>query len=150
MTDLELQRQKNRIDLKVDVLTKDGLPKFMEKAGYGNLISEVREDGLGEEINRVLENTGKIYADEVLKWAHVEKNGKALIREVEARFKEFALVEHYSNSYTFKVSRDANSIGYVFGMMEDLKKRYSIQEYSASQTTLEQIFNMFARSASNR
>ena len=147
LADAELQRQKKRIDLKVDVLTAAGLPKFMEKAGYSNLISEVREDGLGEEINRVLENSGKIYADEVLKWAHIEKNGKALIREIEARFKEFTLVEHYSNSYTFKVSRDANSIGYVFGMMEDFKKRYSIQEYSASSTTLEQIFNMFARQA---
>ena len=56
-----------------------GLPKFMEKTGYGSLINEIREDGLGEEINRVLENSCKIYANEVLKWAHIEKNGKALI-----------------------------------------------------------------------
>ena len=118
--------------MKVDILTRDSLPKFLEKAGCSNLICEIHEDGLGAEINRVLENSGKIYVDEVLKWAHIEKNGRALINQIETRFNEFTLVEHYSNSYTFKVSRDSNSIGYVFGMMEDFKKKYSIQEYSAS------------------
>ena len=118
--------------MKGDTLTRKGLVKFMEKAGYSNLLNEIREDGLGSEINRVLENTSKIYVDEVLKWVHIEKNGKALINDLEARFKEFTLIEHYSNSYTFKVSRDSNSIGYVFGMMEDLKKKHNIQEYSAS------------------
>jgi len=29
-------------------------------------------------------------------------------------------------------------------MLEDLKESYSIQEYSAQQTSLEQIFNVFA------
>jgi hypothetical protein len=47
-----------------------------------------------------------------------------LIKHLESKFKEFSLVEHYSNSYTFKVSRDSNSIGYVFGMMEDIKKQF--------------------------
>lgn len=56
---------------------------------------------------------------------------------LEGKFKEFQVVEHYSNSYTFKVSRDAQSIGFVFGMMEEMKKQYQVQEYSASQTSLE-------------
>lgn len=123
--------------MKDDSLTKQDLPQFMERAGYSNFTSEIREDGLGEAIHRTLENNGKVYVDEVLKWTHIQKNGKALIQELESRFKEFTLIEHYSNSYTFKVSRDSNSIGYVFGMMEDFKAKYSIQEYSASQTTLE-------------
>ena len=54
-----------------------------------------------------------------------------MISELEKSFSEFQLVEHYSNSYTFKVSRDQYSIGSVFGMLEDFKKKYSIQEYSA-------------------
>ena len=63
---------------------------------------------------------------------------------------EFQLVEHYSNSYTFKVSRDQFSIGAVFGMLEDFKNKYSIQEYSAQQTSLEQIFNIFAMQAGSK
>jgi len=46
-----------------------------------------------------------------------------------------------------KVSRDEFSIGYLFGMMEDIKAEYQISEYSVSQTTLEQIFNNFAQEA---
>ena len=53
------------------------------------MIGEVREDGLGEEIARVLETSKKIYAEEVLKWAHIVKNGKALMKELEAKFEEF-------------------------------------------------------------
>ena len=97
----------------------------------------------------MLDTSKRIYAEEVLKWAHIVKNGKAIMVQIEKEFKEFSLVEHYSNSFTFKVSRDGKAIGFVFGMMEDFKKRYCIQEYSASQTTLEQIFNMFARQAQN-
>ena len=49
-----------------------------------------------------------------------------IIKELQKNFKEYQLVEHYSNSYTFKVSRDRYSIGAVFGMIEEFKKKYSI------------------------
>lgn len=62
-------------------------------------------------------------------------------------FKEVNLLEHYSNSYTFRTSRDSYSIGYLFGLMEDIKQEFEISEYSVTQTTLEQIFNNFAREA---
>ncbi len=62
-------------------------------------------------------------------------------------FTSVEVLEHFSNSYTIKVSRDSYSIGYLFGYMEDIKNEYSISEYSVSQTTLEQIFNNFAKEA---
>lgn len=45
------------------------------------------------------------------------------------------------------MSRDNYSIGYLFGLMEDIQQPYDISEYSVTQTTLEQIFNMFAKQA---
>jgi hypothetical protein len=36
------------------------------------------------------------------------------------------------------------TIGYLFGVIEDAKEGLGISEYTLSQTTLEQIFNMFA------
>jgi len=35
-------------------------------------------------------------------------------------------------------------------MLEEMKDRYSIQEYSAQQTSLEQIFNVFASQAGKK
>ena len=62
-------------------------------------------------------------------------------------FRESEILEHFNNTYKFKVSKDNYSIGYLFGLMEDIKDEFSISEYSVSQTTLEQIFNNFARDA---
>lgn len=62
-------------------------------------------------------------------------------------FSSCEVIEHYSNSYLVKVSKDNYSIGYLFGLMEDIKESFAISEYSVSQTTLEQIFNNFAKEA---
>jgi hypothetical protein len=55
------------------------------------------------------------------------------------------VIEHFSNRFNVKVARNKHSIGFVFGFMEEMKSEFAISEYSATQTTLEQIFNMFAR-----
>ena len=60
-------------------------------------------------------------------------------------FSKVELLEHFSNSYVVKVSKDQYSIGFLFGFMEGFKTQFSISEYSVSQTTLEQIFNTFAK-----
>jgi len=56
---------------------------------------------------------------------------------LEDRFKEFKIIEHYGSSWKLKVSRDNYSIGYLFGMMEDIQGEFNISEYSVTQTTLE-------------
>ena len=56
-------------------------------------------------------------------------------------------MEHYGNNWKLKVSRDNYSIGFLFGMMEDIQVQYDISEYQVTQTTLEQIFNNFALEA---
>jgi hypothetical protein len=42
------------------------------------------------------------------------------------------------------VPTGGRTIGSLFGILEDQKVALDIQEYSVSQTTLEQIFQMFA------
>jgi len=123
------------------------LQALLEKTGFENLHQEICENGFGHDLFRVLQKSGKLYINEVLRWAHIERHGQLLMENLESKFKEFQLLEHYSNSYTFKVSRDSQSIGFVFGMMEDIRQQFQIQEYSATQTSLEQIFNIFARAA---
>ena len=43
-----------------------------------------------------------------------------------------------------RVSRQDKTIGQMFGMIDELKAKYHIDQYSISQTTLEQIFQSFA------
>eukprot|EP00924_Labyrinthula_sp_SR-Ha-C_P000101 maker-scaffold_39-snap-gene-1.2-mRNA-1 protein AED:0.03 eAED:0.04 QI:0/0/0/1/0.33/0.25/4/0/1866 len=57
------------------------------------------------------------------------------------------LIEFHGFQAVFKLSRDdaGSGIADVFDLCEKNKERFNISEYSISQTTLEQIFNMFAR-----
>lgn len=81
---------------------------------------------------------------EVLKWAHVESQGHILLKRLEKTFGKADLIQHFSNKFDFKVAKANHSIGWVFGFMEQIKIEFTIGEYQATQTTLEQIFNMFA------
>lgn len=51
----------------------------MKKIGQSELRREICEGGIGEDMHRVLSNTGKLYVDELIKWAHVEHNGNDII-----------------------------------------------------------------------
>ena len=80
----------------------------------------------------------------MLQWAHLESKGYNLQKRFEKTFGKAELVQHFTNKFDFKVAKAKHSIGFVFGLMEQLRNEFSIGEYSATQTTLEQIFNMFA------
>ena len=56
-----------------------------------------------------------------MRWTFTERSGTALVSKFNPMFKELQVVEHYNNSYKLKVSRDNYSIGFLFGMMEDIK-----------------------------
>ena len=59
-------------------------------------------------------------------------------------FGSVLIVESLANTVHYKVPKNGHSIGFVFGLMDEFKEKYSLSEYTASQTTLDQIFNMFA------
>jgi hypothetical protein len=50
----------------------------------------------------------------------VEGQGNKTIDHLEGIFKTLKIIEHYGTSWKLKVSRDHFSIGYLFGMMEDI------------------------------
>jgi hypothetical protein len=79
----------------------------------------------------------------------MEVNGNNALDHLDKVFSKCEVIEHFGNTWKLKVSRDNFSIGFLFGMMEELQPRFFISEYSVAQTTLEQIFNNFAIMAEN-
>ena len=69
-------------------------------------MSQISPNGLGADIYQFLEKTGSISIDELLNWVHIQKNGADLLALLKARFSKVALLEHHSNSFTFKMSKD--------------------------------------------
>lgn len=113
-----------------------------------HLENELCKEGIASDFCAELNGPkGSIALDEFIRFVFTETRGHFIIERLESMFTSVEVIEHFSNSYLIKVSRDSYSIGYLFGMMEDVKTQHSISEYSVSQTTLEQIFNNFAKEA---
>ena len=65
-------------------------------------------------------------------------------------FDDVTLVDYFENSFKLKVNKNINNKtnptnGFLFTYLEDVKRDCNISEYSISQTSLEQIFNKFAK-----
>lgn len=73
------------------------------------------------------------------------KNNMIALEALLDQFGEALLLEQYAPRYRYRVPKGDKSVGYFFSLMETLKGKLGVDEYIASQTTLEQIFNGFAR-----
>ena len=92
-----------------------------------------------------LKENKKVEVNSLAEWVLIEKIGGDIYNWLTKEFVDIRLIEHYGCYYKFKLEKKLDfSIGYLFGKIEDVKERLKINEYSLSQTTLEQIFNMFA------
>ena len=109
------------------------------------MISLIKPNQIGYEFHQIFAKGLEVNAQEFMRWQFTESRGEKTLQFLEAKFDDFEVIEHYGSSWKLKVSRDNYSIGYLFGMMEDIKSSYEISEYSINQTTLEQIFNNFAQ-----
>jgi hypothetical protein len=52
--------------------------------------------------------------DDFLKWVFTETRGAAILDRFETMFTSVEVIEHYSNSYKIKVSRDNYTIGCLY------------------------------------
>ncbi|CAI2385685.1 unnamed protein product [Moneuplotes crassus] len=111
-----------------------------------NILAEFHSEGFGKEIIKILDERGYYPATELLKWEHITRNNLEAIKVLVSEFGETLLIEQIYPRYRYSVQKQDKSIGYFFGLLEKVREKLNLDEYSASQTTLEQIFNGFARS----
>ena len=67
----------------------------------------------------------------------------ALFGVIESLCRDFVnveVLEHYGNYMKLRVERLDKSIGFLFKLIEELRDEHQLEDYSVSQTTLEQIF----------
>lgn len=79
------------------------------------------------------------------RWLSLETQGFRLLRSLCDLFPTgVTVLEHYSDYYRLRLERGA-SLGQLFGLVQSLKQRGLVSEYSVAQTSLEQIFQNFAK-----
>ena len=76
---------------------------------------------------------------------HTETFGLCFLNFLTKEFKEVEVLEHVSDFFKVRIPKGDITIGYTFGSIENAKQKLRVSEYSVSQTTLEQIFQRFAK-----
>ena len=124
----------------------DELNDILIKLDKKNYIDEMKENRLGNKINKYLELKGTISLITLLNWIFFVQNAFKFIKNAINYFDEIYLTEHIENNFLFKMKKGPNtkSIGFFFGLFEKHKEECFVTEYSIQPTSLEQIFNKFA------
>jgi hypothetical protein len=113
------------------------MTQILNKFDAMYLDEDIKPEGDGSDFYGELNTRGTVSTDEFMRWIFVETSWQAIYEKFKGMFTTIELLEHFSNSYVVKVSKDQYSIGYLFGFMEGFKTQFQISEYSVSQTTLE-------------
>lgn len=81
---------------------------------------------------------------EFASWCRLERRLDAVLAFVEARYPGAALRERQGAKLRFEIPSKGHTLAGLFGEIEDAKAELCVEDYSVSQTSLEQIFNGFA------
>ena len=137
----------NNIYNKKTKVNKDNINDILIKLNKSSFCDELKENRLGNRIIRDIGINGSIPLSSLINWIFFIKNAFKFIRNAENYFEEIILSEHIENNFLFKMKKGENtkSIGFFFGLFEKHKEECFVTEYSMQPTSLEQIFNKFAK-----
>ena len=90
------------------------------------------------------DKNGEVRIMNLVTFLYTQKIGFSVIRFMLTVFEQVEMLEQFGEFYKFRIPKQDKTIGWLFGFIEENKKKLGIQEYSVSQTSLEQIFQMFA------
>lgn len=106
---------------------------------------EIKKGGFGGQLYQEIQAEKSVSAHEFVEWCIIESFGQRIYEWLRQQFKQVVIIEHFLTFYKFKVEKEeGQSLGFLFGVIEENREALNISEYSLSQTSLEQIFNMFA------
>jgi ATP-binding cassette subfamily A (ABC1) protein 3 len=128
-------------------VNNDNINDILIKINKNKFCDELKEDRLGKKIIRDIKINGNIALMTLLNWVFFVQNAFKFIKNAQNYFEEIILSEHIENNFLFKLKKGQNvkSIGFFFGLFEQHKDECYVTEYSIQPTSLEQIFNKFAK-----
>lgn len=122
----------------------DKVLKYMESSGLQDIIIQEVVKDVGFKEVKALSEPADDLAKAIAMSIFVQSNVFGFVQELSSAFGNIGIIEKYGNYAKLRVEMGDNTIGSLFGHVEDLKGQFEISEYSVSQTTLEQIFQSFA------
>jgi len=138
---------------KEDHIEDKQVRKIFETLDKVKYIEFLKADGIGAEIYEEFSSRTNCSVKKLLNWLFFTENVLNLCGKLLNYYAEISIAEFYENNYKLKLKPHENgntTIGFLFGLFDDYKTEFSVTEYGISQTSLEQIFNRFAREAEER
>jgi ATP-binding cassette subfamily A (ABC1) protein 3 len=129
-----------------NIVKSDQMQPALQVLGHPEYQEHIKSIGKGASIFNQLQADKFVPTFSLVAWVITEEFGDAIEIFLNQNYAQVKLVEHYLSFYKFKVEKQTEkSLGALFSLIESNKTQLSISEYSVSQTSLEQIFNQFAR-----
>ena len=146
----ELIKQYNILDedknLKINL---ENIKQILEKYKLERFYKQLNKELLGVRIIEEIEACGYVYMNRILSWIYYLENALKIIKIILQDFPEIHCTDSKDSNLVFKIKRNKSegekSIGYLFGIIEENKNKYNIEQYFLQLSSLEQIFNKFAK-----
>ena len=130
-------------------ITSDKIEEFLKKYKLDKFNSQLNKESLGVKIIEEIEACEYVYIHRIISWIFYLENALKMIKVLICDFQEIHCTDFGENNLVFKIKRNKNegekSIGYLFGIIEENKTKYNIEQYFLQLSSLEQIFNKFAK-----
>jgi ATP-binding cassette subfamily A (ABC1) protein 3 len=118
--------------------------------GHPEYEKEINSKGRGAAIHVQMNLDKFVPATTLVAWVLTEEIGDNIFKYLSEQFATVVVVEHYLSFFKYKIERQEDrTLGFLFSCVETNKERLKVSEYSVTQTSLEQIFNQFARMGGN-
>ena len=125
------------------------IESYLQKIKLEKYTSQLNKQLLGGKIMEEIEVCGYVYLGRILSWVYYIENALNMINIILNYFPEIYCTDYGGNNMVFKIKRNKKegekSIGYLFGIIEENKNKFNIEQYFLQLTSLEQIFNNFAK-----
>lgn len=104
-------------------------------------------DPIGYVVFREANSRTGIDLDGLAEFATTELRMRRLHQFIEEKYRDNVLRERQDTKARYEVNSEDLHIGSIFAAIEENKNELMVSEYGVSQTSLEQVFNMFAADA---
>jgi len=127
-------------------LKADQIGVALMELGHPEYEPEISPKGRGAAIYVQMHLDKFVPATTLVAWALTEEIGDNIYKFLSEQFALVVVVEHYLSFFKYKIERQEDrTLGFLFSCVETNKERLKVSEYSVTQTSLEQIFNQFAK-----
>jgi energy-coupling factor transporter ATP-binding protein EcfA2 len=138
---------------KYNEVKKDNIQEVLEYYNKKGFINELEKGRFGYKLVNELNIWQSITLHKLFTWIYYIENVLKLIKIIKEHFNNIICCDFVDNSFVFRIKREHSenekSIGFLFGLVEKKKNEFNVEEYSIQLTSLEQIFNGFAKEMEN-